>query len=283
MKSKNANRKKTREIRFQSIIEIIMILLLVLLFVPVFVMLIMSFKTNWEIYNSFFALPKKIAFGNYVTAFSKLSTNMVNTLAVVAVAVALTVVLSALAGYVFGTMKFPGKEFLYMVLMALMMIPSILYLAPNYSLIQQYGLYNTRWALIFPWISGGQVMGIILCRNAIEGLPKDLFEAAKIEGCSEIKTLLYIAVPLAKPMLSTIAVMKLVDYYNDFIWPMMVIESNSRQVITVAVKVFTSSVGSTDIGAMFAGYVIATIPLFILFMFTSRLYMEGMTAGAVKG
>lgn len=283
MSKDKMSKKLIREIRFQTIIEIVMLLIMFLSFVPVFVMIIMSFKTNWEIYNNFFALPKHIAWNNYSAAFAKLSVNMVNTLGVVAAAVALTVVLAALSGYVFATMDFPGKNFLFMAIIALMMIPGILYLAPNYSLIQKYGIYNTRWALILPWISGGQVLGIILCRNAIEAVPKDLFEAAKIEGCSEIRSLIHIAVPLAKPMLSTIAVMKLVDYYNDFIWPMMVIESNKKQVITVAVKVFTSSVGSTEIGSMFAGYVIATIPLFILFMFTSNLYMEGMTAGAVKG
>ncbi len=275
--------KKIREIRFQSVIEIIMLVIMFFAFVPVMVMLIMSFKTNWEIYNDFFALPQHIAWNNYISAFTKLRTSMLNTLFVVASAVALTLVVAALSGYVFATMRFPGKNLFYMLIMALMMIPGILYLAPNYSLIQSYGLYNTRWALILPWVSGGQVLGIILCRNAIEAVPKDLFEAAKIEGCGELQALVHIAVPLAKPMLSTIAVMKLVDYYNDFIWPMMVIESNTKQVITVAVKVFTSSVGSTEIGAMFAGYVIATVPLFILFMFTSRLYMEGMTAGAVKG
>lgn len=283
MNNKKISKKLVREIRFQTIIEMIMLLIMFFSFVPVFVMLIMSFKTNWEIYNSFFALPKRIAWNNYSAAFAKLSVNMVNTLGVVAAAVVLTVVVAALSGYVFATMDFPGKNFLFMAIIALMMIPGILYLAPNYSLIQKYGLYNTRWALILPWVSGGQVLGILLCRNAIEAVPKDLFEAAKIEGCGEINSLLHIAVPLAKPMLSTIAVMKLVDYYNDFIWPMMVIESNKKQVITVAVKVFTSSVGSTEIGSMFAGYVIATIPLFILFMFTSNLYMEGMTAGAVKG
>lgn len=280
---KKMSKKRIREIRFQSIIEIIMLILMITAFIPVIVMLVMSFKTNWEIYNDFFALPKNIAWGNYVKAFSKLSVNMVNTLTVVAAAVIVTLIVSALSGFVFATMNFPGKNFFYMVLIALMMIPSILYLAPNYSLIQSYGLYNTRLALILPWVSGGQVLGIILCRNSVEALPVDLFEAARLEGCGEFQTLLRITVPLIKPILSTIAVMKMVDYYNDFIWPMMVIESNSKQVITVAVKVFNSSVGTTDIGSMFAGYVIATVPLFILFMFTSRLYMEGMTTGAVKG
>ena len=280
---KRLTRKQANIIRTQTILEVIILLIMITSFIPVLVMLILSFKTNFEIYHDFFALPDTLAWGNYSKALEQLTRNMINTILVVAFAVILTLVVSALSGYVFAKMKFPGKNFLYLSLIALMMIPSVLYLAPNYTLIQEYGLYNTWWALIFPWVSGGQILGILLCRNSMEAIPTDLFEAAKIEGCNEFKALIKIAIPLAKPILSTIAVMKMVDYYNDFIWPMMVIESNAKQVITVAVKVFTSAMGGTDIGSMFAGYVIATTPLFILFIFTSRLYMEGMTAGAVKG
>ena len=162
-----------------------MVLIMFFAFVPIFVMIIMSFKSNWEIYNNFFALPKRIEWDNYVNAFGKLYGSMVNTLAVNAFAVLLTLVLSAMGGFVFATMEFPGKGFLFYVLLVLMMIPGVLSLAANYNLIISYGLFNTRWALIFPWISGGQILGIILCRNSIEGLPRDLFEAAKIEGCGQ--------------------------------------------------------------------------------------------------
>lgn len=277
--------KKRAEFRFQGIVTVIIVALLLLSFVPIALMIMLSFKTNAEVYNNFFALPRRLNWGNYSSALKLLGQNMFNTVAVVLIAVALTLILSAIGGYVFARMEFPGKNFFYVVLMALMMIPGILYLAPNYALVQQYGLFNTWWALILPWISGGQVLGIVLCRNTVEGLPIDLFEAAKLEGCGEVRMLTYITVPLIKPILSTIAVLKMVDYYNDFIWPMMVIESNKKQVITVAVRVFAASQssGGGQIGPMFAGYVIATVPVFILFLFTSRLYMEGMTAGAVKG
>lgn len=277
--------KKRAEFRFQSIVTVIIVLLLLISFVPIALMIMLSFKTNADVYSNFFALPKSLNWANYSSAVGLLGRNMFNTVAVVAIAVVLTLILSVMGGYVFARMNFPGKNLLYVLLMALMMIPGILYLAPNYALVQQYGIFNTWWALILPWISGGQILGIVLCRNSVEALPTDLFEAAKLEGCGEIRTLLYITVPLVKPILSTIAVLKMVDYYNDFIWPMMVIESNAKQVITVAVRVFAASqsAGGGQIGPMFAGYVIATVPVFILFLFTSRLYMEGMTAGAVKG
>lgn len=280
---KRLSQKERRERRFQFSIQLIVVIFLLLAFIPIFLMILMSLKTNWDIIYDFFSLPTRIAWENYSNAFSVLATNLWNTLFVVAAAVALTLVLSALSGFVFATMRFPGKNFLFLSLLVLLMIPGVLSLASNYNLILEYGLYNTRWALILPWISGGQVLGIILCRNTIESLPHDLFEAAKIDGCSEMNSLIRIALPLCKPILATVAVMKLVDYYNDFIWPMMVVESNSKQVITVAVRVFTSAQGTINIGSMFAGYVIATIPLLILFMCASRLYMEGMTAGALKG
>ena len=277
--------KKAGELRFQILVTLLVTLLIVIAFVPIAMMIMLSFKTNMEIYSNFFALPRSFNWGNYTQALGLLGRNMFNTIAVVSISVALTVLLSVVGGYVFARMNFPGKNILYMLLLALMMIPGILYLAPNYTLVQQYGIFNTWWALILPWISGGQVLGIVLCRNSIEGLPIDLFEAAKIEGCNEIRTLISIVAPLAKPILATVAVLKMVDYYNDFIWPMMVIQSNTKQIITVAVRVYATSQtsGGAQLGPMFAGYVVATIPVFILFLFTSRLYMEGMTAGAVKG
>lgn len=275
--------RKVKERRFQIILELVMCLITFLAFVPIIVMLMTSFKSNVEIYNDFFALPKTLQWENYQNAFDVLATNMGGTLTVVAIAVLFTLALAAVGGYVFATMDFLGKGVLFFLFLALMMIPGSLYLTPNYMLIQKYHLFNTWGALILPWISGGQVLGIVLCRNAMEQIPRDLFEAAKMEGCGPIRCLIYIALPLAKPILSTVAIMQLVSYYNDFIWPMMVIESNRKQMITVAVRIFTSAQGTVNIGAMFAGYVIATLPIFILFMFTSRLYMEGLTAGAVKG
>ena len=275
--------KEMKEKRFQFGIKTIMIILLILSFIPMILMIMMSFKSTLEMYNNFFGLPRHIEFSNYEAAVSFLGGNMINSIAMVFVSVVLTLIFSGIGGYVFAVKEFPGKNILYTLLLMLMMIPSILSLASNYNLIIDYGLLNTRWAVILHWVASGQVMGVILCRNSIEGMPRELFDAAKIDGCTDVKMLVKVVVPLIKPILSTVAVLKAVEYYNDFIWPMMVIESNNKQLITVVLRVFTSSQDVTQIGVMFAGYVIATIPLFILFMFTSRLYMEGLTAGAIKG
>ena len=268
---------------YERICTIIAVIIMLLAFIPIFTMIFLSLKSNAQIYGDFFSLPNPIQWSNYNKAIDQLIPNMINTLIVVALAMLITVVLSVIGGYVFSQLNFPGKNVLFIIILALMMVPGILTLTPLYTLVQDYGLYNTWWALILPWVSGGQVFGIYLCRTFMEGIPKELFEAAEMDGCSKVRSITLIAVPLSKPIIATVAVMKMVDYYNDFIWPLVAIESNKKQVINVAIRILATGQGNVDIGSMVAGFVFATLPLFILFIFTSRLYMEGLTAGAVKG
>jgi multiple sugar transport system permease protein len=276
------NEKPIRISLFQIIVFLIALVLLLLTFIPVFTMIFLSLKSTIQIYGDFFALPNPLEWSNYNKAIGMLIPNMINTLIVVSAGTLLTLVLCAMSGYVFARLRFPLKDFLFVAVIALMMVPGVLTLTPQYSLVQKYGLYNTWWALILPWAAGGQIFGILLCRTSMSQLPMEMFEAARIDGCSEFKALIRIALPLSKPILSTIAVMNMVGFYNDFIWPLLVIENNSKQVINVVIRVFQSMTGTVDLGSMIAGFVFATIPLLILFIFTSRLYIEGITSGAVK-
>lgn len=276
--------QKRSDFIFECIVTVFGTLLLALSYLSMYSMLVLSLKGQAQIYQDFWGLPYPVRWDNYDTAIIKLVPNMINTFTVVVVGTTLVTLLSMIGGYVFARMDFPCKEFLYLLLLALMMIPGCLTLTPSYTLTKTYGIYDTWWALILPWISGGQVWGILLCRNYMEGLPKELFEAARIDGCTEMGAMFRIALPLSKPILATVVVMKMIEQYNDFIWPLMVIQSNEKQVLTVAIRAFQSETSMvTEQGVQVAGYVFATIPLFILFLFTSRLYMEGLTSGAVKG
>lgn len=135
-----------------------------------------------------------------------------------------------------------------MFIMALMMIPGCLTLTPQFTLIQDLGLKNSWFALWLPWVAGGQVFGIILCRTFMSAIPTEIFESARIDGCGELRALFTIAIPLSKPILATLAINNMIGFYNDFIWPTMVIESNSKQVIMVAVRVFQSATGTMNVG-----------------------------------
>jgi ABC-type glycerol-3-phosphate transport system permease component len=268
---------------FQIIITVISVFILLLAFIPIITMILLSLKSTVQIYGDFFALPNPVEWGNYNKAIGMLIPNMINTLIVVSAGTALTAILCAMSGYVFARLNFPLKNFLFLAVIVLMMVPGVLLLTPQYSLIQKYGIYNTWWSLILPWAAGGQIFGIMLCRTSMSMLPSEMFEAARIDGCGDFKALIRIALPLSKPILSTVVVMKMVDYYNDFIWPLLAIETNSKQVINVVIRVFQSMTGTIDLGSMVAGFVFATIPLLMLFIFTSRLYIEGITSGAIKG
>ena len=274
--------RKSRTVFFQVFITALTVIFVLLAFIPIFLMLFLSLKSQAQFYSNLWAIPNPPQWLNYNAAWGQLFQNMVNSVVTVAVGTGLIVVLSAMSGYVFARLDFPLKNFLFIMMLALLMVPGVLTLTPSYKLVQRLGLKNSWFALWLPWASGGQVMGMYLCRTFISSQPASLFESARIDGATEFKAFVYIAVPLAKPILATLVVMNMISLYGDFIWPLLVIESNSKQVISVAIQTYSSSTGMTDYGAMIAGFVMATLPLVIMFMFSSRLYIEGITSGAVK-
>ena len=162
------------------------------------------------------------------------------------------------------------------------MIPPILTLIPAYVLILNMRLDNTYWALILPWTSGGQVFALLLCRSFFATLPEEFFDAARIDGATELQSFAQIAVPLSAPILVTVAVVRLVTTYNQFMWPLVVISSPKQQVVAVALTQFTSEIGVTDFGPQMAGYILASVPLIVLFSFGMRHYVRGLTAGGLK-
>ena len=259
-------RKRGGVIASQTLITLLTTIFVLLAFIPIFLMVFLSLKSQAQFYNNLWAIPNPPQWSNYNAAWTQLVQNMVNSVITVSVGTFFIVALSAMSGYVFARLEFPLKNFLFMMMLALMMVPGVLTLTPSFKLIQRLGLKNTWWALWLPWASGGQIMGMYLCRTFISSQSPALFESARIDGAREFQAFYKIALPLSKPILATL----------------VVIDSNTKQVISVAVQIYSSSTGITDYGAMIAGFVMATIPLLLMFMFSSRLYIEGITSGAVK-
>ena len=274
--------QKKQERRHQIVITAIVALFVLLAFIPILLMLFLSLKNNSQIIGNFWAFPLRPQWSNYSRAWSLLSINVINSLIVVTVSTTLTVCLAAMDGYVFARLEFPGKNFLFLLFLALMMIPGVLTLTPSFKLMQRLHLINSWWAIWLPMCSGGQVMGMYYCRTFINGQPASVFESARIDGATEFQAFIRIAIPLAKPILATLVVQNLIGAYNDYIWPLLVITSTRKQVIAVAIRTYQSSTGGNRYGEMIAGFVVATIPLVIMFAFSSRLYIEGLTSGAIK-
>lgn len=249
--------------------------------VPFVMMLVMSLKSNGQIFAHFWALPHPVHWGNYTLAWHAIFRYMINSLVVMFSSVIGVVFLSSLSGYVFARQRFVGKEYVYYGILILMMIPHVLTLIPAFALVQSLGILNTRWALILPYISGGQVFGILLCRGFMATIPEELFESARIDGASEFQVYWRMAIPLSLPILATIAIMNAVGVYNDYIWPLVTISDHTIQTFTVGVTQFAGEY-NLEYGPMLAGYVIGSIPLILIFIVGTKYYVQGITSGALK-
>ncbi|MGH2533134.1 MAG: carbohydrate ABC transporter permease [Thermomicrobiales bacterium] len=267
----------------QTALFVILVAILVLSFVTIALMFFLSLKDNGQIYGRFWNLPDPIRWENYRDGWTTMRRYIFNSLLYSLASVAGVVFLSSLSGYVFARHRFPGKEFIYVVILALLMVPGVLTLIPAFVLVRDLGLINTPWALILPWTAGGQVFGILLCRSFFATLPQELFDAAKVDGASEFQQYGRIALPLSWPILVTLAIMHLVATYNDFIWPLLTISDPNIQVVTVGLTQFRNEFGTVNWGPRMAAYAVASLPLVILFAFGMRYYVRGLTSGALKG
>jgi multiple sugar transport system permease protein/raffinose/stachyose/melibiose transport system permease protein len=191
------------------------------------------------------------------------------------------VMIGSLTAYVFASFEFPGRELLYYAILILLMVPGILTLVPSFVVVRDLHLLDTRWALILPWIAGGQVFAIFILRTFYAAMPKDLFEAARIDGAGELAIYARIAVPLSKSILGVVAIFNILGTWNDFLWPLVTISSQDSYPLVLGLYRFQSQY-YTVWGPLMAGYVIGTIPLIILFAFTSRLFVQGLAAGGIK-
>jgi multiple sugar transport system permease protein len=281
----------------QILIFIVLMVLLILTLLPFYMTILMSQKTSGEIVNNFWAWPDKLHLDYYLDAFKYIFPYVINSLLVVTVSVFAIVFLSSLGGYVFGRIDFGGKKVLFALIISLMMIPGILTLIPSFLWMREFpffggnnwlglggnGLLNSRLVLILPYISGGQIFGIFLCRTFFESLPESLFEAARLDGATELQTYFRIALPLSLPIVATLAIMSFVGIYNDYIWPLVTISSNNIQVFSVGVVNLSGEYQQIRPGVTMAGYLLGSIPLIILFSFGMKYYIEGLTKGAIKG
>ncbi len=276
-------RARWKPVLNQTGLILVLGVLLVFSFVTIVLMVFLSLKDNGQIYGRFWSPPDPIIWENYRTSWETMRRYVFNSLIYSLASVVGVVFLSSLSGYVFARHYFPGKEGIYLMILALLMVPGILTLIPAFVLVRDLGLLNTPWALILPWTAGGQVFGILLCRTFFATLPQDLFDAAKIDGAGEIEQYRRIALPLSWPIMVTLAIMHLVSTYNDFIWPLLTISDPSIQVVTVGLTQFTTEFGIINWGPRMAAYAISSLPLVILFTFGMRYYVRGLTSGALKG
>jgi multiple sugar transport system permease protein len=194
--------------------------------------------------------------------------------------VALAITTSLLAGYAFGMMKFPGRQALFLAILALIMIPSEATLIPSYLIVYSLGWVDSYQAQIIPF--GVSISGIFLLRQFFMSLPPSLWEAAQLDGCSRSGFLMRIAAPLARPALVVIALQVLIGSWNAFLWPYIVTNSDAFRPIEVGLQAFTSADG-TDPTGLAAAAAFTTLPILVVFLIAQRQLIEGVSVGSTKG
>jgi multiple sugar transport system permease protein len=185
-----------------------------------------------------------------------------------------------LAGYTFAKKEFPGRNILFWMILATMMVPAYVTLVPLYIVTRDLHLLNSVWAVILPGMAS--VFGIFLMRQYIQTLPSELLDAARIDGCGELRTFWHIVLPLSKPAIGALAIFTFVRHWNDFLWPLIVLNDSSKYTLPVGVASLQGEF-TTDYGIIFAGAALAALPMIVFFLIFQRYFLEGVRMGALKG
>lgn len=268
----------------QIISHIVIIILLFLSLYPLILMLIKSVKTiDQEIHHGF-ALTFPFNWSNYSLAWKYVSGYILNTFLISILNTVGILLATSTMAYGFTRYDFRGKNSLFMAVLALTMIPGILTLIPQFCMVKNFNLINTRLGVILPTIAGALPMGVLLLRTFFNGLPGGLFEAASLDGANSFEMFFMIAVPLSVPILATLGLTSFLGSWNDLIWPQLILRRDNLQTITIAMTSFTTNYYNTthSYAVPMAGYVIVSAPLLILFAFTSKQFIAGLTSGAFK-
>ena len=248
---------------------------------PFLFMVLTSFKTNAQLALNFIGLPRPAQWENYVYAWAKVRPYLSNSVIVSASVVFGVLVFASLSAYAFARLRFWGKEIIWFGILSLLMVPGVLTLIPAYLLVNRLGLVNTYGVLILPAVAGGQVFAVFLMRSFFASLPAELFESARIDGAGEFTVYWRIVLPLSRPILGTVAITNILGTWNSYIWPLVTIQS--RKMFTVPIGLaFLRGEYRIEYGQLFAGYVLASLPLLVLFALTMRSFVEGLTAGSIK-
>lgn len=187
---------------------------------------------------------------------------------------------ASLAAYAFAFLNFKGRNFFFLVFMATMMIPWEATIIPNYLTIKQLGWTDTFQGLAVPFLATG--FGTFLLRQFFLKIPHDLYDAAVIDGCSNFRFLTTIVLPLARPALGTLAVYSFLQTYNQYLWPLLITNQESMRTVQIGIALLQDE-ERLMFNVVLAGVVIILIPTFLLFIFSNRQLIRGLTAGAVKG
>lgn len=259
--------------------------LLALVFIyPVVLMLLTSLKSTPEIFRNPFGLPETFSLASFQKVWlrAKFGLYLRNSLLVTGASALLLLATAAPAAYALARYTFRLKGALFIFFLAGIMIPIRLGILPLYLLMRDLGLLDSPLSLILTYTASGMPMSVFLLSVFFRNLPRELEDAARIDGCTEAQTFHRIMLPLVKPGLATVVIVNVVPWWNDFFFPLLFLTTDTWKTIPLGMQVFFGQ-HLIDWSLVFSGMVLASLPLLVVYLVMSRQFIAGLTAGAVKG
>ena len=281
--SVRTKKKRFRKIHVKDVLATLILWALTLTTVFPFLWMVgASFKKEPEVFQTPFTLfPKSPILSNYITVWANYDYPRMffNSVFVVVLGVGGALLLSCIAGYGFGRLKFPGREKIFLLYLAAMMIPAQLLMVPKYLILRELHLYNTLWGLIIPaWFS---IYGVFMMRQFMMQIPESLSEAARIDGAGEWKICFQIIIPLCRPAIVTLLILFFSWTWNDYDGALLFIQSEEKYTLPLGLSYFIDESG-LRYNLVTAASVITILPVFIVFLVAQKYFIGGLSVGAVK-
>ena len=273
--------------RVRKIVTYTLLTLWALLVLFPFYWMVLSSIKSYSAYNaeyvpSFFTLHP--TFQNYVDAFTAvpLARYFTNTLIFTLATTAMMMVVIIFAAFAFARLNFRGKNLVFGLFLALMMIPNELVIITNFVTITDWGMRNTFWGLILPSVTS--VFYIYLLKENFEQIPDELYKAAKVDGTSDLKYLFKVMLPICQPTIVTIVILKVIECWNSYVWPRLITDDQAYFLVSNGIQeIRENGFGRENVPAMMAAVVVISVPLIVLFLIFHKKIMAGVSRGGTKG
>ncbi|MCD7864383.1 MAG: carbohydrate ABC transporter permease [Lachnospiraceae bacterium] len=283
---KITRRARARQHTTKTLTYILLLFWALMVLFPFYWMILTSIKSyssyNAEYIPSFIARSPTLE--NYVEAFTTvpLASYLLNTLIFTLITTAIMLVVTTLAAFAFARLEFPGKNIVFTLFLSLMMIPNELVVITNFTTITNLGWRNTFIGLILPSVTS--VFYIYLLRENFAQVPDELYYAAKVDGTSDLRYLLKVLIPICKPTMITIVILKIIECWNSYVWPRLITDDEAYYLVSNGIQeIRENGFGRENIPAMMAAVVVISAPLIILFLCFRRQIMAGVARGGTKG
>lgn len=227
-------------------------------------------------------LPQNPSLDNFTQLFSRLSfgTYFLNSTIVAVVVTAGNLIFCSMLGYALAMLNFRGKRFIFVVVMGTLMIPGVVTFVPLFVLVANIGLVDSLPGLILPFLV--TPFGVFLMRQYILGLPRDLLDAGRVDGAGELRIFRQIILPLCGPALGTLGILTFLGSWNNFLWPLVVAQSEQHYTLPVALALYSTGQNSTQYGLLLAGATVVVVPILVVFLIFQRRFIEGIATTGIK-